>query len=292
MKKEIVTTIKLILKCQNQPIILQILISHLLFLLSNTDETQLSSCKSDIEKLLFLCRIKTNKQNKSIEKSILQYLIDNRKKYCNFKLRLILTYLINQDVNRTNFFILNELLHNYMFSNILNDFLIIKYLTRVSMSKYFGTPVKNRIQDDILRSFLLQLRNKTTSLPIWNVTLPLYVNTNIEPPCLHFTLPDLFIHKLLESLYIYCSFEKDKSKVKALLSSSIDLKNDLLKFIKKTELDYVQTIDKCNIEYIFLETYSIFDDIVYKLEETSDKKHFLANLMKFCNKLQKKYENK
>lgn len=220
LNHDISTTIQLIKKTSNNLPLFQILYSHLISLVTNFDKSKYNPHNTDpFSTLLIYGALHIKCPIKSIEKDALTFLKDNKTKKSltntqTLKIIIIVSYFINQDILNINFFILNELLNNYVFKNTFLDILILKFLFRGIALSVYDMNVKNRIQDDIIISFLIQCRSNCYGFAFCVSVLPLFAFYDVVPPdCIFHNLNECFQYRYIESLYFYAKYARSVKNI-------------------------------------------------------------------------------
>lgn len=290
---QILKTIKLLKKTSKDLQFFPILYSHLIYLIESDKKIKIDSfCSDPFSQLLIYGAMKQKSPSKSLEKDALEFIRENKgvknpSEKIILKIVIILCYCINLDNTKINFFIMNELINNYVFKNNFLDYLIFKYLYRGVALEVFDFQVKNRIQCDVITSFLLQCKNKTMTMASYLQIIPIYAFYDINPPNLSTNIiPNAFTYKIQESMHFYTKYTKSNKKVVEFLESINILLNGLENYIKGS----FELINDDQIEKLYMKELIFKDniDIQYLqslFESYKDKVKFKKDLLKWLDTL-------
>lgn len=293
-EKEINQTIKLLKRSSNNIIIFQMLYSHLNSLVCATKKINTDLISNDpFSQLLFYGALKQKCPLKGIEKSAYEFIKENKilKTFSSadlLKIIIIICYFINQDHKNINYFVMNELLNNYVFKNRFIDYLTIKFLFRGVGLNVFDIQVKSRIQSDIITSFLLQCKSRSVEFAFQSAITPLYAFYDQPPPNIRLKhTSNVFSFKIYESLYFFAKYAKTNQMVTGFFNDNFEYVEGLEGFINKsfgtTDGDGILCV---SIRELLIDVPIDLYSLKIQYELINDKKKFKKDLLNWIETLE------
>lgn len=288
LSKNIKRTLLLLKKSSKQPIIFQKLYNHLGWLCKNETKNINYQNLEDWSMILICGAMKEKIITKNFDKLILQFLKENRESSCNeiqFRIKIMLCYLNNQDIKLLNNFIFFELIYYHFGFDNLNDYLIVKICNQIIVSEYFGLIYKNKIQN-CLEIFYKKIMDGNYQVPMKCLLLPVFVKCKELPISFkEISIDDPFIIRIIESFCFFAKYSENTSLIREIAPEGDKFIDLLQKYINKEIQDIEPLMYVSSNLFVKLERFDIFKTIKRFYDDSEKKIDLKQKLIDFCNEL-------